>query len=317
MIKAVDTIGASEVQVQIPLLDSSLIQSWLKFSAVSEKSAATYIISLKQLARYFDENNITAPTRNDLENWRDELIDDGKAASTICLYLSAAKLFFRWLAMEGIYKNIADNLKNRVRVDHTNHKKDALSATQAKDLQRAVKGTDVKALRDKAIIALLLSTGIRSIEVVRADVADIRYISGRPYLFVQGKGRSEKSESVLLAPKVKSAIDAYLKARGKVAKNAPLFVSTSRRNLNARLQTQSVSRMIKANLRRIGLDSPTITCHSLRHTAATTMIEHGVELFNVQMVLRHKSLNTTMIYNNSLSRKKNTAELTAAEILII
>ena len=277
---------------------------------------------MKQLFSYFADNGIEKPTRADLENFRDYLIDSGKSASTICLYLTATKLFFRWLAQEGIFPNVADHLKNRVKVDNSNHKKDALSIKQAKELQSVIKGNDIKALRDSAIIALMITTGARSIEVVRADICDIRQTEGNYYLYVQGKGRSEKAECVLVADKVYKKIQEYLKAREKAAgkklgKNSPLFVSTSRRNKDSRLETQTIRKMVKGNLRKIGIDTPTITCHSLRHTAATVMIMQKQELYNVQMVLRHKNLATTMIYNNFVNRMKNRAEIAAARVLII
>lgn len=298
------------------VVSDNLIERWLKFAGVSKVSISTYNYSLRQLFAYFAENNISVPTRENLIEWRDNMIDSGKASSTVILYLQAAKLFFRFLAQEGIYSNIADHIKNRVKIS-TAHKKDALSQSQAKQLQKAIVGTDIKALRDRAIVQLMLATGLRSIEVVRANISDIRMIEGNNFLFVQGKGKSDKADSVLLPEKVLQAIKTYLKARGKAGKNEPLFVSTSRRNFGKRIQTQTISRMIKGNLRKCGIDTPTVTCHSLRHTAATVMIKQGEKLYNVQMVLRHKNLATTMIYNNNINRMKNRAELTAAKYLLI
>lgn len=302
------------------LLNENLISRWLKFAGVSDNSITTYGRCIKQLARYFADNHISTPSREDLENWRDSLIDSGKSASTVNLYLTSCKLFFRFLAQEKLYQNITDHLKNRVKIS-SGHKKDALSVSQAKDLQKSIKGNSLKDLRDKAIIALMLSTGLRSVEVVRANACDIRQIEGNYFLFVQGKGRSDKAESVLIAPKVYQKLQDYLKARKasgeKVLKNSPLFVSTARRNKNARLDTQTIRKMIKFNLRNIGIDTPNITCHSLRHTAATIMIQQGEKLYNVQMVLRHRNLATTMIYNNAINRMKNRAEITACKVLII
>lgn len=312
----VEVSKESELKNVFSPVNNSLVNRWLKFAAVSEKSMQTYANCLKQLFIYFADNQIAAPTRETLENWRDSLIESGKSASTVNLYLTSCKLFFRFLAQEKLYQNITDHLKNRVKIS-SGHKKDALSVSQAKDLQKSIKGNSLKDLRDKAIIALMLSTGLRSIEICRANFCDIRQIEGNYFLFVQGKGRFDKSESVLIAPKVYKLIQAYIKTRGKVVKNAPLFVSTSRRNKDARLDTQTIRKMIKANLRAIGADSPTLTAHSLRHTAATIMISQGVELWKVQAVLRHSNLNTTMIYNNNINRLKNTAEITAARVLII
>lgn len=315
MTMAVMTTGNNISVEKSAVFGENIIGRFIKFAGVSDKSASTYITALRQMFKYFHDNNIVNPIREDLENWRDSLIDSGKSASTIQLYLCSAKLFFRWLAQEEIYKNIADNLKSRVRISHE-HKKDALTAKQSKELLKSAKGKNsIKDKRNAAIIGLMLTAGLRTIEICRANIGDIRTINGAAFLYVQGKGRSEKAESVRIAPQVVSLINSYLKARGKVEVDSPLFVSTSNRCKNARLDTQTIRKMVKSNLRDIGLDSTRLTAHSLRHTAATTMILAGVELAKVQMVLRHKNINTTMIYNNAIERLKNTAELSAANAI--
>lgn len=299
------------------LFDNNLVNRFIRFAGVTEKSAKTYITALRQMFKYLESNNIAAPIREDIENWRDELIANKKAASTIQLYLTSAKLFFRWLAQEKIYDNITDNLKSRVKQTHE-HKKDALSVAQSRKLLQSVNGDSIKTLRDRACLALMLTAGLRTVEICRADVQDIRYINGAAYLFVQGKGKFDKSQSVMLASQVKVYIDEYLAARktqGEVEGKSPLFVSHANRNKNQRLQTQTISKMVKSNLRKINLDSPTLTAHSLRHTAATNMILAGVELTKVQQVLRHVNINTTMIYNNAVERMRNTAEQTAADAI--
>lgn len=305
-------------------VDVNLAERFIKFAGVAEKSERTYKIALRQMFNYFAAESIQRPARVDVENWRDSLIEAKKSASTIQLYCTAAKIFFRWLSQEGIYPNIADHMKSKVRINHE-HKKDALTKKQASTLiktagkrevvsgKRAYKFTaaEVKEKRDKAIIALMATAGLRTIEVSRADIADLIQWQGRFYLVVQGKGRSQKDAKILLAAQVVTLIKDYLKIRGGSA-DAPLFVSTSRRNKDNRLSTDSISRMVKKNLRAMGIDTPRITAHSLRHTAATTMLLAGVELTQVQQVLRHTNINTTMIYNNAVERMKNQAEQVAA-----
>lgn len=293
----------------------SLAERWLKFAGVSEKSAQTYLVVIKQLLKYFRDNNITAPRREDLENWRDNLIKDRKAANTVALYLTGAKLFFRWLEQDGIYKNIADNLKSRVKISHE-HKKDFLSRDQSKQLLNFAKGKGtLKDLRDRAIIALMLTAGLRTIEICRADVKDIRTIDEATFLFVQGKGRSEKAEAVRLAPQVFSLIREYLTIRGGTNDREPLFVAISNRCKNQRLDTQTIRKMVKADLRAIGLNSDRLSAHSLRHTAATQMLLNGVKLEEVQQVLRHKSPTVTQIYNHTIQRLQNEGELIVANSL--
>ena len=92
-------------------------------------------------------------------------------------------------------------------------------------------------------------------------------------------------------------------------------MSTSRRNKNARLDTQTIRKMVKANLRDIGLDSPRLTAHSLRHSAVTNLIFAGVDIHKVQMIARHCSLNTTMIYRHDYDRYNNNGEQILADLI--
>ena len=286
---------------------ASLVERFVKFAGVAESSRKTYAKSLSQMFAYLTANGISTPTRENLIDWVEELKVAGKSPSTIQLYLTAAKIFFRYLSQEGIYPNIADHMKTGVKPSH-NHKKDALNCEQCRALIKNVKGNTLKALRDRAILSLMTTAGLRTIEVVRANVGDIRFYDGKTFLYVQGKGRSAADERVLLGKQTYKAIDAYLQARGALSSKEALFVSTSRSNRGARLDTQTIRKMVKANLRGIGLDSPRLTAHSLRHSVATNLIHAGVELPKVQMILRHKNLNTTMIYAAAWERFNNDGE---------
>lgn len=303
--------GAMEAQ---NFFKGELLNRWLRFSGVSDKSALTYKIALKQLSKFFRANAIDKPAREDLEKWRDRLLAEKKSASTIQLYLTATKIFFRWLAQENIFPNIADHLKSKIKINH-DHKKDALTAAQASNLLKGVGGNSVKSKRDKAILALMMTAGLRTIEVSRADCGDMIQQFGKSYLLIQGKGHSDKDARILLPVQVETLIRDYLKTRGNVESSQPLFSSCANRSRGARLSAQAVSKMVKANLRAIGLDSPRLTAHSLRHTAATQMILSGVDLPKVQQVLRHVNINTTMIYNNAVERLKNQAEQTVANAI--
>ena len=303
---------------QVVTSDSSfgegLIGRFTMFAGVSENSRITYTKSLRQMFRYFAANGVVNPTRENLIAWVEEMKSAGKAASTIQLYTAAAKVFFRWTAQDNLYPNIGDHLKTGVKINH-NHKRDALSTDQCKELVASVTGNKVKDLRDRAILVTMTTAGLRTIEVVRANVGDVRFERGKVFLYVQGKGHSEADEKVLLSKQAHKAITIYLKARGKVKASDPLFVSTSNRNKNGRLDTQSIRKMVKRNLRGIGLDSPRLSAHSLRHSVATNLIDACVALPQVQMVLRHKSLSTTMIYQHNYERYNNDGEQILADII--
>ena len=307
------TVGASEVQTK-KNMQAGLVDRFVRFAGVCEKSASTYKIALRQMFKYFAANGISNPTREDLEIWRDSLIAEKKSPATVQLYLCSCKLFFRWTAQEGILCNIADHLKSKVKVSHE-HKKDALTTSQAGILIKGVKGSTVKAKRDRAILALMVSTGVRCIEVCRADVADMIQQFGRTYLLIQGKGHSAKDARILLPAQVETLIRDYLSERGQVDVKQPLFTSTANRNKGSRLTTQTISKMVKSQLRAAGFDTPRLTAHSLRHCALTAMLIAGCELTQVQQVARHVNINTTMIYNHTIERMKNTAEQIAADVI--
>lgn len=304
-------IESKEIKSHEGTINPTLVDRWLSFCGVSENSEKTYRKSLKQLFAFFAANEIVNPAREDLQSWLESLKAEGKSPSTINLYVTSVRLFFRWLHVEGIIeRNIADHLKSGVKPSR-GHKKDALDTDQCKALVDSVEvrgKNDVQALRNRAVLTLLITAGLRTVEVIRADVGDIRFERGKKFLYVQGKGRSDRDEKVLLSKQTVKAIDEYLRARGTIKSNEPLFVSTSRRNKGARLDTQTVSRLVKRQLRAIGFDSPRFTAHSLRHSVATNLIFEGVELPTVQQVMRHSALNTTMIYQHAFQRHQNNAE---------
>lgn len=314
MTAAVVEVETRQAATSKRVFGEGLIGRFAMFAGVSENSRITYTKSLRQMFRYFADNGVVNPARENLIAWVEEMKSSGKAASTIQLYTAAAKVFFRWTAQDGLYPNIADHLKTGVKLNH-NHKRDALSADQCKELVTSVKGNSVKDLRDKAILSVMTTAGLRTVEVVRANVGDVRFERGKVFLYVQGKGHSQADEKVLLSRQAHKAITVYLKARGKVQANEPLFTSTSNRNKNGRLDTQAVRKMVKKNLRGIGLDSPRLSAHSLRHSVATNLIEAQVALPKVQMVMRHKSLSTTMIYQHAYERYNNDGEQILADII--
>jgi integrase/recombinase XerC/integrase/recombinase XerD len=173
-----------------------------------------------------------------------------------------------------------------------------LRENQIHDLLKHYEGN----LRDFAIVNLLLRTGLRTIEVVRANVEDITFKGGQRILRVWGKGRDDKDSFVVLTDKAYAPIKAYLDTRGTTTLKEPLFISTSNRNLKGRLTTRSISKICKEGFRAIGIDGKEYTAHSLRHTTAVMLLKHGT-LSDVQSVLRHASPVTSQIYTKSIEEE--------------
>lgn len=318
-----------EVVTAADIFSAELVKSWLRFLRVSKKTVETYNVAVRQMFKYFNDNNITRPAREDLENWLDELINTpsartGKkmAPATIQLYLTGCRLFFQWLAQKGLYADIAAHLKSGVRLNH-NHKRGALTAIQSAQLFKAVGKIfkdELKIKQLRAILALSLSTGCRSIELERANIENLRRDNGIMYLFVQGKGHSSADAQVKIDEQVYAVIQDYLQARAQagddISGNAPLFSSCARRrNFGARISTQTIRKDIRRLLDAIGLKDRAYSQHSLRHTAITQALLNGATLTQAQQMARHSNINTTLIYNHSLERMKNNAELYAANAL--
>ncbi|MBR0096733.1 MAG: tyrosine-type recombinase/integrase [Synergistaceae bacterium] len=289
-----------------------VLEKWEAFIDVNIASKRTYSNAVKQFIIYLQDNKIAEPKREDIMAWRDSLKLKLRA-TTIQTYLVAVKLFFRWLERENLYKNIADKIKN-VRVE-PGHKKDFLTCEQSRDVLNNIKTNTLKGLRDYAMISLMLTTGLRTVEVTRADIADIRTVNGNKVLFVQGKGRDDKAEYVKLVPQVENAINIYLKARGDAQGKEPLFASASRNNFGGRITTRSVRQAAKHAMIQAGYDSDRLTAHSMRHTAGTLALLNGANIREVQQLLRHRNINTTMIYAHELERAKNNTEFKIADAI--
>ena len=295
---------------QITTIDFSLAARWIKFAQVSASSVQAYEKGIKRLAEYFCAANITAPTRADLISYRDYL-GSKYQPTTANLYLTTAKLFFSFLQVEGyITFNPAEHLKG-FKIS-SEHKKAALSVEQTKTVIKNFDTTKLQGLRDKAIYALMTACGLRCVEVQHANISDLYKVGAVYRLQVQGKGHTQKDSAVNVPAGVMKLINDYLAARGVVEVDAPLFSSLSRRNFGGRLTTYSISRIIKTALRKSNFDSPRLTAHSLRHSAATVALKNGATLREVQQLLRHVNIAVTTIYLHELDALQNQASNLAA-----
>lgn len=292
---------------EVSIIDESLYNSFLNYLDVRLKSVETYRTAIKQFIKYLIENGITNPTRENIIAYRDYLMEDHKP-NTVQNYLTAVKLFFAWMEQEGLYKDIAHHVKG-VKISKE-HKKDYLTQHQSRRLLESVDTSTTTGKRDYALIGLLITTGIRTIEAQRANVGDIETIGGYTALFIQGKGQDEKAQYVKIAEPVEDAIRDYLGSRSEKAaeKNEPLFASTSNNNKGERMTTRSIRRIVKGNLVNAGYNSDRLTAHSMRHTAATLNLLNGGTLEETQQLLRHQNISTTMIYSHALERAGNRSE---------
>ena len=172
-----------------------------------------------------------------------------------------------------------------------------LTLEESRALLNAVDGQN--RIRDFCILCIFLNCGLRISEIVGLNVSDIRADSLR----ILGKG--SKWRIVYLNDATAAAINDYLAIRKNidaVDRNA-LFLS----NRRTRISREAVHSMVKKSLLRAGLDADKYSAHKLRHTAATLMLQNGVDVRTLQEVLGHEHLNTTQIYTHVDSAELRTA----------
>ena len=287
------------------VLSQDLFNRWVSFIEAKPRTVEEYGKALRYFRNWITANNIRNPKREDVIKYRNELQKTHKP-TTVKGYITAIKLFFQWTADEGLYPNIADHVKTGKLT--SGFKRDYLTSQQISKMLRTVDTRDLKGLRDYAILALMVTSGLRTVEVVRASIEDLRVLGDCTVLYVQGKGRDEKAEFVKVVSQVEDAIRAYLKARGEKNPKAPLFASTSHNNCGGRMTTRAIRSVGKGALLNAGFNSDRMSCHSYRHAAGTLNLLNGGTLEETRQLLRHKSINTTMIYNHSLERMRNRSE---------
>lgn len=311
---AAEIIPANMGSVAIATQEISrgLMDRFIAYLDVKPKTIETYSKALRQFGNYIADQGITRPQREDIVSFREYLKED-HAPATVQGYLIATRLFFRWTAQEGIYPNIADHVKG-VKISKE-HKKDYLTARQTKTIITGIDTDGLKGLRDLAIFTLMVTAGLRDIEVQRADIQDLTVAGGDVVLYVQGKGRDQKADFVKVCEEAETAIRDYLTARGTTSKSDPLFASVSNRNAGGRMTTRSISRIVKTRMQAAGYDDDRLTAHSLRHTAATLNLLNGGTVQETQQLLRHENINTTMIYSHNLDRAKNNSEKRVAKAI--
>ena len=135
----------------------------------------------------------------------------------------------------------------------------------------------------------------------------MRTDGGRLVLYVQGKGRVDKDELIVIAhPDAQAAVHGWLAARGD--EPGPLFISLSKRSFGKRLSLRSIREIVRDTYKAAGVQGVGKTTHSLRHSAITAAIRNGAPIQRVQAMARHASLATTAIYVHEMDRLAEPAE---------
>ena len=292
---------AQDIATVSPQRIEELVDSFINSQDVKQSSKLLYRRTLKQYFNWVTKKAylLSEIARPQLIEYKEELLASGMSSLTVGSYITSVRRFYEWTEANKFYPNVAKGIKAPKR--RQQFKKQPLLPAQATALLNYYQD---KALRDYAIITLLLRTGLRTIEVIRASVEDITFKGSQRVLLIQGKGRDEKDNFVLLTDKTYQPIADYLATRGKVNSSEALFTSTSNNSNGERLSTRTISYIAKEGLKAIGLDERAFTAHSLRHTTAVNILRAGGSLEMAQFTLRHSNPATTQIYTATLNEER-------------
>ena len=206
-------------------------------------------------------------------------------------YLIALRAFLKYLRKRGI-----ESLSPE-RIELAKVPERSLDLITPQELDRLMKAPNTKelvGLRDRAILALLFSTGLRISELTALSIDDVDL--SREEFSVRGKG--DKIRVVFLSDQAKQAIRDYLKARKDM--HDALFVQYGKNAKNAndlRLSPRAVQRMLKHYAAKAGITRK-VTPHVIRHSFATDLLSNGADLRSVQALLGHAHIGTTQVYTH-------------------
>ena len=205
-------------------------------------------------------------------------------------YLIALRAFLKYLAR----REIASMPSERIELAKVSERSlDLISPAELSRLLDAPEGSEIKELRDKAILELLFSTGLRVSELCSLN-SDTDLSLGE--FSIRGKGG--KVRVVFVSDEARRAVSNYLKARKDM--NDALFVQVGKEHKTkdaAPLTRRSIERIVKHYAIKAGI-SKKVTPHVIRHSFATDLLSNGADLRSVQMLLGHANIATTQIYTH-------------------
>jgi integrase/recombinase XerC/integrase/recombinase XerD len=281
---------------------NEVICSFINDADVNEASRKMYDFCIKKYIKWVQvsKKDIEKLTRADVINYKSHLQATTLSLPTIKNYFTVVRIFYAWAESYNILENIAANIKSPK--TNNSFKKYPLTFQEQDKLLASVDRLKEKGARDYAMISLLLNNGLRRAEIVSINIEDIKTRHGKMGIEIKGKGRDDKDQWIMLIPHSHEAIWNYLTYR-KWKPCDPLFTSLNASNRGNRIDQNSVSKIIKDHLVKIGLDSKYYTCHSLRHTAACNLIEKGLDITQVRLFMRHNSIATTQLYTRVVEER--------------
>ncbi len=260
---------------------------------MSGNTLDAYQRDLRKLLDYLEreQKDIRDVTLHDLEHFSAGLHDIGIHPRSQCRILSGIRSFFRFVQLDGYRDDDPTELLESPQIG--DHLPEVLTTEEVDRLEASIDLSKWEGHRNRAIIEVLFSCGLRVSELVNLKLSDL-YID-EEYVRVMGKGSKER-----LVPISRKAIDElknwfYDRNLMKIKPGEEDFVFLNRRG--AHLTRTMILIMIKSQAKAAGIQK-TISPHTLRHSFATALLEGGADLRFIQALLGHEDIGTTEIYTH-------------------
>lgn len=288
-----------------------LVRSWDEYllAEYAQTSREAYLKGLRRYREWLTTRgpNLATARSSDVRAWREHLRAN-YAAQTVNLWLSAVRRFYAFLIEEHNVQilNPAAGIRGATRRGQSQTlMRDELTSKEVWSVLESCDGSPI-GRRDRAIISLMAYCALRTVEVQRADLAELGTMKGRSILWVRGKGRVEADNYVVLPVAGVLALESWLSVRGR--EPGPLFIGFGNRNRGERLSLRQFRRLVKSRYAAIGGVNGTKTTDGLRLSAISSAIRHGAKPLQVQAMARHRSVYTTLGYFDRIERTSNPAE---------
>lgn len=284
------------------------VEDFLNFlkteKGASEHTTKNYGIDLREFTKFLESKELTALTYLDIRSFLAFLKTREYSKSSISRKLACLRSFFKYLARENI---LAQNPAAGIATPKKEKRLPSfLNPEEINQLLEAPAKNCWEEKRDKAILEMLYSSGLRVSELVGLNHDDLDFFGG----LVRVRGKGKKERIVPVGQVALNGLRAYLDAKSpKEVANAikkPLFIS----RIGTRLTDRSIRRMILKYVKRTGMGKE-ISPHTFRHSFATHMLDRGADLRSVQELLGHANLSTTQIYTHVTTQRLKDAYTTA------
>ena len=278
-------------------ISANIIRSYQRYLKLqrgySPNTMDAYIRDLLKLVNYLEQEDkrLLDVQLADLQHFAASLHDIGIHPRSQCRILSGVRSFFRFLELEGYRDDDPSELLESPVLGE--HLPEVLSAEEVDMLENSIDLSKWEEHRNRAIIEVLFSCGLRVSELVNLKLSDL--FLKENYVRVMGKGSKERL--VPISPRAIKELDYWFLDRRvmKIKPGEEDYVFLNRRG--AHLTRVMILIMIKQQAEAAGIQK-TISPHTLRHSFATALLEGGADLRAIQAMLGHESIGTTEIYTH-------------------